>query len=109
LQYVKKRFKKLRNPCVTVLLIGLVLLLNGMAAAPALHRAIHHDADNSGHDCAITMFAHGNVEPATCGVSVVAPAMAIKTAPLLEFSVFSAAIENLPFGRGPPLVVSPQL
>jgi hypothetical protein len=91
------------------LLICLVLLLNATAAAPALHRAIHHDCDKIDHDCAITIFAHGNVEPATCDVPVVVPTIGIKTSPLLEFSVFSTGIKNLPFGRAPPSVVSPQL
>ena len=44
------------------LLIALVLLLDAMAACPALHELIHHDADKPGHECAVTMFAHGKVE-----------------------------------------------
>ena len=109
LQYAKYSLKKLGKPCVAVLLIGLVSLLNLMAAAPALHQAIHHDAGRADHDCAVTMFAHGNVELATCDIPVVMPTIGITTTPLLELSVFSTAIENLPFGRAPPAVVSPLL
>jgi hypothetical protein len=39
------------------LLLGLLLL----TADPSLHRLIHTDADNAGHECAITLFAHGQV------------------------------------------------
>jgi hypothetical protein len=109
LQYAKYSFKKLGKPCVAVLLIGLVSLLNLMAVAPALHQAIHHDAGRADHDCAVTMFAHGNVELATCDIPVVMPTIGITTTPLLELSVFSTAIENLPFGRAPPAVFSPPL
>jgi hypothetical protein len=109
LQYAKHSFKNLRKPCVAVLLIGLVSLLNLMAAAPALHQAIHHDAGRADHDCAVTMFAHGNVELATCDIPVVVPTIRITATSLLEFSVFGTAIENLPFGRAPPSVVSPPL
>jgi hypothetical protein len=109
LQYAKYSFKKLGKPCVAVLLIGLVSLLNLMAVAPALHQAIHHDAGRADHDCAVTMFAHGNVELATCDIPVVVPTIRITATSLLEFSVFGTAIENLPFGRAPPSVVSPPL
>ena len=91
------------------LLIGLVLLLNAMAACPTLHELIHKDADKADHECAVTMFAHGKVDSATIDVPVIAVSVPIETAPQIELSVFSTAIENLPPGRAPPSIASPQV
>jgi len=94
---------------LAALLIGLVLLLDAMAACPALHELIHHDADEPGHECAVTMFAHGKVESATVEVPVSIPTLLVEAAPRIEFCVFGAAIDNLPPGRAPPAVSSPQV
>jgi hypothetical protein len=93
---------QLGKPALAALLIGLVLLLNAMAACPALHELIHEDADKAGHECAVTMFAHGKVDSATIDVPVCAVSVSIEEAPQIELSVFSSAIENLPLGRAPP-------
>jgi hypothetical protein len=50
--------------CVGVALIFAVLLCGALASSSALHRLIHPDADNDHHECAITVFAHGNVNMA---------------------------------------------
>jgi hypothetical protein len=107
LQHVKSKLNRLGKPALAVLLIGLVLLLNAMAAAPALHELIHKDANNASHSCAATLFAHGHVESVVCDVPVVLPATLVETTPHVEFSRFSTAIENLPPGRAPPSVASP--
>ena len=86
------------------LLIGLVLLLNAMAACPTLHELIHKDADKAGHECGVTMFAHGKVDSATIDVPLIAVTVSIEAAPQIELSVFSTAIENLPLGRAPPVL-----
>jgi len=98
---------KLFKPLTGGLLVAFVLLLNAMAASPALHELIHKDADNASHSCAATLFAHGHVESAVCDVPVVQPATFVETTPHLEFSLFITTIENLPPGRAPPAVVSP--
>lgn len=87
----------------------MVLLLNAMAACPALHELIHKDADKPGHECAVTMFAHGKVESATIGIPAIVPAASIESTPQVEFSVFSTAIENLPLGRAPPAILFSQV
>jgi hypothetical protein len=94
------------KPLLAVLLIGLVLLLNAMAAAPALHELIHKDADSASHSCAATLFVHGHVESAVCAVPVILPATFIENTPYLEFSLFRSTIENLPLGRAPPAPLS---
>jgi len=94
---------------VALLLAGLVLLLNAMAACTSLHEKIHKDADQPGHECAVTMFAHGKVDAATVDVSVVFSADRIEAAPPVHFCLFSSATKNLPPGRAPPSISSPQV
>ena len=86
-----------------VLLVGLVLLLNAMAAAPTLHELIHKDADESGHQCAVTLFAHGQVDSPVVEVAAVIPVAPVEFLPLTSVSVFIALVETLPPGRGPPV------
>jgi hypothetical protein len=107
LRYASSKLNRFYNPALAVLLIGLVLLLNAMAASPALHELIHKDAEGPTHSCAATLFAHGHVESAVCDVPVVLPTIFVKTTPIVVFSFFSPAIENLPPGRAPPSVASP--
>ena len=102
----KRHFKKFGKPALAALLVGLILLLNAMAACPALHELIHKDADEADHHCAVTMFAHGQVESTTCDIPVVTPTILIEATSQIEFSIFSPTIENLPPGRAPPLSVS---
>lgn len=62
-----------RASVVCALLAHLVLVL-AMAASPALHDAIHGDADYADHLCAATLFASGGVEDGA--VPVLAPEFA---------------------------------
>ena len=87
---------------LAALLVGLILFLDAMAVCPALHELVHHDADKPGHECAVTMFAHGKVAAATVDVPLTVPTVSIETEPHIEFFVFSTAIEYLPQGRAPP-------
>ena len=91
---------------VALLLTALVLLLNAMAISPALHELFHADAGNCQHQCAVTLFAHGQVDAATTDVPVMVPVALFQTAPALEFFKFSPSIENLPGGRAPPVFAS---
>ena len=94
--------KRSRTP-LGVLLILLVLLLNALAAAPAVHELIHKDASQANHSCVITLFAHGQIDSASGDVPVAMPTAGIATTPSIIFSVLSTAIENLPSGRAPPV------
>lgn len=91
---------------VASLLTGIVLLLNAMAASPSLHEWFHPDAGSSHHECAVTMFTHGQVDSTCVDVPVPAPLTFVETIPAVKFSVFSPAIEHLPAGRGPPVLPS---
>ncbi len=103
LQLENRHFKQPARAVTALLLAMLVLLLDAMAACPALHELIHHDADKPGHECAVTLFAHGNVDSVTVEISPAAPTCLIMAAPPVVFSIFAPSIENLPSGRGPPV------
>jgi hypothetical protein len=86
-----------------ILSIFLVLLLNLLTASPALHELIHKDADKAGHECAVTVFAHGQVDAAVSHIFIAEPSPGIEFAPVFPAFVFSATIANLPSGRAPPV------
>jgi hypothetical protein len=88
-------------------LLALFLLLQAMAALPALHALVHPDAADPDHECAVTFFAHGQVDaPDTAAPVFHAPAPPVFSQPLPRVIFVSADIRLLP-GRGPP--VSPAL
>jgi hypothetical protein len=57
---------------LAALLGAMVLFLAALAASPSLHEWLHHDADEPGHECSVTVFMHGQVSAAT-----VAPVIAV--------------------------------
>jgi hypothetical protein len=85
------------------LLTGIVLLLNAMEVSPTLHKLFHSDANTTRHECAVTLFAHGQVDSTSADVPVVAALASVQTLPAVEISLFSPAIENLPAERAPPV------
>ena len=108
LQYKKEYFSQFSKSLVAVLLIGLVLFMAALASSEALHKLVHHDADEADHQCAVTLFAYGHVDSAACDVPVVVPTTFVETTPIVPTCFFSPAIENLPPGRAPPTVASSQ-
>ena len=104
---MKNRFCKFGVPALAVSLVGLILLLDAMVACPALHEMIHKDADEADHHCAVTMFAQGKIDSATCEIIIPEPTILIETPQSFTFSIYSPAIKNLPLGRAPPSVASP--
>jgi hypothetical protein len=103
----KRHFRKIGNPSLAALLAGVILLLDAMAACPALHEMIHHDADEHDHHCAVTMLAQGKVDTATVDVPIINYSiLPVETVSLAEIIVFSATIENLPPSRAPPVSCS---
>jgi len=103
---MNNRFCQSAKPVLAALLVGMVLLLDSMAACPALHELIHKDAGKADHDCAVTMFAHGKVDSATVEIPVIAPTVSFETTSTANFLIFSTPTENLPPGRAPPSAVS---
>jgi len=86
-----------------VLSILIILLLNLLAASPSLHELLHHDANQPGHQCAVTVFAHGQVDSSVVDVAMPIPAATIEFSPPILVSVPSALAAALPPGRGPPV------
>ena len=107
LRYKKEHYSRFSKLLVAALLVGLVLFVAALASSESLHKLVHHDADKADHECAVTLFAHGHVESASCDVPVILLATLVETTPTVVFSFFSPAIEYLPPGRAPPAVVSP--
>jgi hypothetical protein len=108
LQYKASHFIRFGRPALATWLVGMVLLLDAMAACPDLHELIHKDAGEADHHCAVTVFAQGKVDSVACDVPVVAPTVWFETARTINFFAFSTAIEDLPHGRAPPAAVSSQ-
>ena len=102
LHYWKRHLNRLAAPATAAVLVLLVLALNALTASPALHERLHHDAHERGHQCAITLFAHGQVEHAAVAVE---PAPAVPGGQLVLLSPvadFVATFIVLPSDRGPP-------
>jgi hypothetical protein len=106
LRLEKRHFKAHGKAIIASLLAGLVLLLDAMAANPALHELIHKDANQTDHQCAVTMFAHGQVDSTPVDVAVVVPQTFVTDPPALEYSIFSPTIDSLPAGRAPPVLLA---
>ncbi len=94
-------FKRHRQGA-SALLLGLVLSLQAMAVFPALHALVHPDADDPGHECAVTLFSHGQVDTSCTAAPVLhAPAPLTFSQAPPEIIFVSADIRLLP-SRGPP-------
>ena len=84
-----------------------ILLIAAMAASPALHKAIHHDADDDDHECAVTLFIHGQVSSAVVTAVVAALAIFFGAVVLLaDPLIFAPADFRFSSSRAPPLAFS---
>ena len=84
------------------LLVGCVLLLNVLAAAPNLHALVHSDAGQSEHQCAVTFFAHGQMDAPDAAVAAAIPVAPFEFLPHASVLVFNTLVATLPPGRAPP-------
>jgi hypothetical protein len=82
--------------------VGLVVMLNLLAASPELHRWFHADAGGAGHECAVTLFAHGQVDSAAVQIPVLPPPPMVEMVLVATFSPCSLVIDTLHAGRAPP-------
>jgi hypothetical protein len=92
---------------LAVVMVFLVLVCATLASNPALHRLIHKDADAEDHECAITLFAHGQVNFTGVAPVVSAPFIQITE---FAFSFTSLIPESRDYfllpGRAPPVLPS---
>jgi len=82
--------------------LSVFLLVQLMAAVPAFHTWAHQDARDPGHECAVTLFLHGQVHSPATEVEVTKnlPVL-ISPAPARRVAFVSADVRLLP-SRGPP-------
>ena len=85
-----------------VLGVFLVLLLNLLAASPSLHEHFHSDAGNAQHQCAVTLFAHGQVDAPVLDVALPILVASVEFLPQSSVPIPNALLATLPPGRGPP-------
>jgi hypothetical protein len=88
-------------------LVVLVLLQMAMAASEPLHKLIHADADDPGHQCSVTLFAHGQIDTTSVDIPCVVPVTSVEITPQAPISFYRPALPNLPPGRGPPSLCLP--
>jgi succinate dehydrogenase/fumarate reductase cytochrome b subunit len=95
--------RRLGGPALAGFLALMLLLVNAMAASPALHRAIHHDADADDHECAVTLFIKGQVSAAVI-VTVAAGLLAVFGVVVLltDTPLFPAVEYSFSSSRAPP-------
>jgi hypothetical protein len=89
------------------LLLGLFLSVVAMALSAKLHQAIHDDASNTDHQCAVTLLVSGQVDASANLVNTASQAPAIP----IDFSfpdepLLAGISFHLPPGRGPPALLS---
>jgi hypothetical protein len=82
--------------------LAVFLLVQTMAAVPALHTWAHQDAGAPGHECAVTLFLNGQVHsPPTDVAAAPCPPLLFFHAPARGVDFVSADVRLLP-SRGPP-------
>ena len=86
-----------------ILSIFIVLLLNLLAASPSLHERLHPDAGQAEHQCAVTIFAHGQVDSPVVDLAAIVPVQPIEFFPTSFVSVVNTTVDTLPPGRAPPV------
>jgi hypothetical protein len=103
LQLSQTALVKWLKPLTGGLLAAFVLLLNALAASPQLHEFFHADAGKVDHQCAVTLFAHGQIDSPVADEAAIVPAAALDLLPQISVSIPNALVESLPPGRGPPV------
>jgi len=85
-------------------LLAAALYVTGaaLAALPALHQWLHHDAASPEHQCAATVVAQGQVDAAVTTVSLAVPTVVAKqTCPVQVLRLVPPAFQRPP-ERAPP-------
>lgn len=89
---------------VAVLLMALVLQLSYFAADSGAHKHIHHHADESTHQCAITLFAGGHALALTPQAVTAVVVLGVFLLAGIALSSGRPSVRHLlPFSCGPPV------
>ena len=103
LQYRPRHLKAVVAPLTASVLVALVLVLNALAVCPALHERLHPDAHEHGHECAVTLFAHGLLDQVSVAVAPVRPVPGLELRQPVFLSAFVPASVIVSSARGPPV------
>ncbi|HUD45188.1 MAG TPA: hypothetical protein VMR33_00075 [Candidatus Baltobacteraceae bacterium] len=103
--HLRNFFKEARQG-VAALCLFLFLALQAMAAVPALHALIHSDSSDPSHQCAVTLFLHGQVHASSAAVEVAGGPPVFAARPLFGTVVFVSSDVRLLPSRGPPALRS---
>ena len=71
-----------------------------------LHAWMHGGSIPDNDDCAVVALAHGNVDSLVAPAPASVPLTGVEVTPRVVFFVHGTTIENLPRGRGPPVLPS---
>jgi hypothetical protein len=83
--------------------LALFLALQVVASSPGLHKLIHSDAGSADHHCAVTLFAHGQVNSAESFLPLAAFVAALFfVLPPLQSAAFSSFDFRFSASRAPP-------
>jgi hypothetical protein len=112
LQYKKcqinRRARQRFYAATAILSLAVWLFMAAAETWTPLHAWLHGGSiPGNDDDCAIVALIHGKIETTLYDVPVALPATLVETTPIVVFSFFSPAIENLPLGRAPPITASP--
>ena len=67
-----------------------------------MHKWFHPDAGKEDHQCAVTLFAHGQVDSPVVELAAIIPVFPVDFFPLTSKTILNALVATLPPGRGPP-------
>ena len=89
---------------LSAFLLAIFAGLQLVAAAPGIHALIHPDCNSPQHECAVTLFTHGQVNSSDVTIAATSlPSLVRQNETFPEQSFISREIP-LPPSRGPPFV-----
>ena len=89
---------------VAAFMLLLFLGVQLLAAVLTLHRAVHHDASSSEHQCAVTALTSGQIDCAPAAVAVPAPVATVEAHQTFSESSLALTPCRLLAGRAPPVL-----
>lgn len=98
---LRKSISRIKAP-VTLALVALVFLLQGLAASPVLHLDVHDDANAEDHTCVVTTIANGHVDIGDPGCVLQLPLLFIAGVQLHAAFVHELLFLSADSNRGPP-------
>lgn len=93
------------KPARACLLLGVFVSVLALAQLEALHSAIHADANEANHECAVTLLAAGKLlqTEGTVAVVLAEPSLMADVQPATDAS--GITLELLPPARAPPALL----